>query len=406
MGLLLLKWSSNPEDSTGHLLPHQRDFMSAVQEIAGPSERSPEALEISGGYASAWLSDAQESEWDAFVSAHPLGSLYHTTEWKAVIEQGFPHIRGRFLVAREAQSGRIRAGLPIYRVSSWLLGSRLASVPFATVCDPLVTSPEQWSALVPELQAERRRTRSNSLVIRAALNKGPVPDLFTRQSQFRHHSLALDSDFDTLSRSFDKSSVRQKAEKARRAGILIEERSDAGGMRISDSLLAMTRRRLCLPPMPTRFFAAMQKNLRPEHLKIFLAYENQKPVACHVILIFGDTWISEYSANADGAMSGVNQLLYLETIRQACAAGARKFSFGRTSETNQGLLAYKRRWGTVEEPLTNYTLREPSGNGEPSEGGTSSREASRMYVLCKRAIAKAPAPVCRMIGDFCYRHLG
>jgi hypothetical protein len=380
--------------------------MPAVQEIVRPLDGSHELLEATGGFTTGWLSKAQESEWDAFVSQHPLGSVYHTTEWKAVLEQGFPHISGRFLVLREAQSGRIRAGLPIYRVSSWLLGSRLVSVPFATICDPLVTSPEEWSVLVPELEAERRRTGSNKLVIHAALSGGPVPEAFAGESNFRHHALALDSDFDALSRSFDKSSVRQKAEKARRSGIVVEERSDIGAMMISDSLLAMTRRRLSLPPMPTRFFTSIQRNLRPEHLKIFLAYENRKPIACHVMLIFRDTWISEYSANADGAMSGVNQLLYLETIRRACAAGARKFSFGRTSETNEGLLAYKRRWGTVEEKLTNYTLREHPGKGEPIKGGGSSREASRMYVFCKRVIAKAPAPVCRMIGDLCYRHLG
>lgn len=380
--------------------------MSAVQEISGASERGERIPETSGGYAVEWLSKAQESEWDAFVSEHPLGSVYHTTEWKAAIEQGFPHIRGRFLVLREAESGRMCAGLPIYRVSSWLLGSRLASVPFATVCDPLVTSQEQWSVLAPELEAERCRTRSKKFVIRAALREGPVPEVFTSQSHFRHHTLTLDSDFEALCRKFDKSSVRQKAEKARRAGIVIEERSNMDGMMISDSLLAMTRRRLCLPPMPVRFFASIQRNLRPEHLKIFLAHENQKPVACHVILIFRDTWISEYSANADGAMSGVNQLLYLETIRQACAAGARKFSFGRTSETNEGLLAYKRRWGTVEEKLTNYTLCANGPLEESPQGEAPSPEDSRMYVLCKRAIAKAPAPICRMIGDFCYRHLG
>jgi hypothetical protein len=380
--------------------------MSAVQEIAGPSQASNGVLETCGGYAIDWLSTSQEPEWDVFVSQHPLGSLYHTTEWKAVIEQGFPHIRGRFLVLREAPSDQIRAGLPIYRVSSWLLGSRQVSVPFATVCDPLVTAPEQWSLLAPELQAERVRTRSNKLVIRAALSHSPVPEVFSRQSNFRHHGLALDFDFDAVSRSFDKSSVRQKAEKARRAGIVIEEHSDGAGMRISDSLLAMTRRRLCLPPMPSRFFASMRRNLRPEHLKIFLAFASNKPIACHVVLIFRDTWISEYSANADGAMSGVNQLLYFETIRHACAAGARQFSFGRTSETNEGLLAYKRRWGTVEEKLTDYTFRADGRIEEAPEDEAPSPEESRMYVLCKRAIAKAPAPICRMIGDFCYRHLG
>ncbi len=353
-----------------------------------------------------WLSPQQESEWDAFVLGHPQGSVYHTTEWKRVLEQAFPHIRGRFLVLRGDDSRAIEGGLPVYRVNSWLLGSRLVSIPFATVCDPLVTTNREWYALAAELETERSATRSKKLLIRAALAATNVPPPFYGESQFRHHALALDPDFESLSRRFDKQSVRQKSEKARKAGVTVEERSDATGMAVSHELLASTRRRLSLPPMPARFFTSIQQNLRPEHLRIFLAYQNGRPVACHIVLIFKDQWISEYSANADGAISGVNQLLYLETIRQACAAGAQKFSFGRTSIRNEGLLSYKRRWGTVEEPLTDFTLF-PNGKQEPaaSDNGSPS-EDSRLYVFCQRVIAKAPMPICKTIGDFCYRHLG
>jgi hypothetical protein len=355
-----------------------------------------------------WLSQEQELEWEAFVLRHPLGTIYHTIEWKRVIEQAFSHIRGRFLVLREGDSGQIHCGLPIYNVRSWLLGSRVVSVPFATVCDPLVTTLKEWDALAPELERERIRTRSKKLEIRAVASAGPFPPSFGSKSRFIHHSLPLDADFGALCKRLDKKSVRQKAEKARRAGVTILERSDIGGMLISHSLLAVNRRRLSLPPMPYHFFEAMQNNLRAEHLKIFLAYQNAKPVACHIVLIFKDKWISEYSGSADGVISGVNQLLYLETIRQACAQGAQKFSFGRSSIHNEGLLSYKRRWDTIEEKLTDFTLlRGPGSNtGVQVSSDVSPSEESRLYTLCKRAIAKAPLPACKVIGDFCYRHLG
>jgi hypothetical protein len=250
------------------------------------------------------------------------------------------------------------------------------------------------------------RTKSKNLVIRAVGNAEPLPPSFSGKSRFRHHTLPLDRDFESLCLRFDKQSVRQKAEKARRAGVIVEERSDKEGMALSHSLLAATRRRLSLPPMPHRFFDAVQGNLGPGHLKVFLAYQNAKPVACHIVLIFKDQWISEYSGNAAGAISGVNQLLYLETIRQACAAGARKFSFGRTSIHSEGLLSYKRRWGTIEEKLTDYTLGADHGKETQVPGGVSRSDDSLAYALCKQVIANAPMPVCRMIGDFCYRHLG
>jgi hypothetical protein len=382
--------------------------MSAPKQLPVASDRGDEPREVHPTYSAHWLSQAQESEWDTFVLKHPLGSVYHTREWKGAIEQAFLHIRGRFLVLREGGSGPIQGGLPIYRVSSWLLGSHIASVPFATVCDPLVSTLGQWEVLAPELERERDGTRSKKLEIRAVLCPEQLPPSFESNSLFRHHALPLDRDFDNLCLRFDKQSVRQKAEKARKAGVIIEERNDKEGLVASHSLLAMTRRRLSLPPMPYRFFEAIQNNLRPEHLKIFLAYQNAKPIACHIVLIFKDQWISEYSGNADGVISGVNQLLYLETIRQACAEGARRFSFGRTSIHSEGLLSYKRRWGTTEEKLTNYTLHRDRSNNKRIRvrDDVSPSEDSPLYMLCKQVIAKAPLPVCKMIGNFCYRHLG
>lgn len=380
--------------------------MKAPLELVKPPEQSDAPPKTLSMYSAKWLSQDQEPDWDTFVSNHASGAVYHTSAWKKVIERAFPHIRGRFLVSRDGQLGQIQGGLPVYRVSSWLLGSRLVSVPFATVCDPLVASPEEWAVLAPQLEAERFRTGSKKIEIRAVLSAGPLPPSYASQSLFRHHALPLDANFDALCARFDKQSVRQKAEKARKSGVSVVERSDSEGMRLCYTLLAVTRRRLCLPPMPYRFFEAMQETLCPNHLRIFLAYQNAKPIACHLVLIFKDRWISEYSGNADGAISGVNQLLYLETIRRACANGAQSFSFGRTSVRNLGLLSYKRRWGTVEGKLTNYSLRQDSGDQVEVGDAGSQLEDSLVYKLCKQVIAKAPMPVCRTIGNFCYRHLG
>jgi hypothetical protein len=377
--------------------------MSSAHRVVKVDDRPPIVEE---DYSPEWLSPDQASDWDAFAFGCAGGSLYHTAAWKRMIESAFPHIGGRFLVLRGVDSRRIQAGLPVYHVKSWLLGSRLASIPFATVCDPLVTTPRQWAALLPELETERARTESKKVAISAVLTPGPVPPIFRSQSLFRHHLLSLDADFDAICRRFDKQSVRQKAEKARKAGVVIEEQHDETGMILSHLLLAETRRRLSLPPMPYRFFEAMHNHLGPGHLKVLLAHLNGRPVACHIVLIYRDQWISEYSANADGAMSGVNQLLYLETIRLACAAGAQRFSFGRTSVHSEGLLSYKRRWGTVEENLTDYTLRLTQDDEAPASEEAFHSEDSPLYKLCKRIIAKAPMPVCKLVGDFCYRHLG
>src|SRR3989442_15404514 len=39
------------------------------------------------------LTSQNDTEWDAFVTRHPLGRVYHLSKWKQVIEDAFPHIK-------------------------------------------------------------------------------------------------------------------------------------------------------------------------------------------------------------------------------------------------------------------------------------------------------------------------
>jgi Acetyltransferase (GNAT) domain len=221
---------------------------------------------------------------------------------------------------------------------------------------------------------------------------------------YKHHLLLLNKDPEALFRSFAKSSICQKVAKAAKDGVEIVE-ANSGGVDTCYRILAETRRRLSLPPMPFAFFAAMADVLWPAQMRMFIAMHHGQPVGCHIVLISRDLWISEHSGNSDHSTNGVNQLLYWETIRRAQACGAKAFSFGRTSAYNHGLLAYKRRWATVEEDVAEFVF--PAERGSDSSAIVRSNpESSVAYTLLKWTVANAPMPVCKAIGRFCYRHLG
>ncbi len=296
--------------------------------------------------------------------------------------------------------------MPVYTVKSWLLGNRISSLPFSSFCDPLIASTAQFNLLLPELERERRRTRGGAVEVRATKT---VPYLegtaAEPSSTYKHHYLPLGRDLDEIFQSFANSSIRQKIRQAERAGVVVEERNDEEGLRICHSILTLTRTRRSLPVLPYPFFQAMGQWLRPQHLKVFLAYQGGKPVAFHLILRFRDMWISEYSGNTDDALNGVNQILYWDSIKRAHADGATTFSFGRTSSSNEGLLSYKRRWAPEEEDLMEFTLAGRTGRGE-KWARKKPREHSFGYTLMRKVLANAPPPVSRLIGNYCYRHLG
>lgn len=353
-----------------------------------------------------WLSPNQDALWDAFVAQHRYGLVYHLSAWKNTLHAAFPHIRGGFLVLRDSATGEIVAGMPVYTVKSWLLGRRISSLPFASFCDPLISSAEQFSLFLPELDALCQRTKSRVVEIRSTRTGADLAEAGLESvSTYKHHYLPLNRDLDEIFRGFAKSSVRQKIQQAERAGIVVEEREGEDGLKLCHDILAATRSRRALPVLPYAFFRVMGESLRPRHLKVFLAYQGGKPVAFHLILRFKDLWISEYSGNTDEAQNGVNQLLYWDTIKRAYADGARTFSFGRTSATNDGLLSYKRRWAPVEEDLAEFNLYPDSGNAA-KEGNKPARENTLAYRFMRFCLSSAPTPVSRVIGNYCYRHLG
>ena len=203
-----------------------------------------------------WLDPAADAEWDAFVNRHPLGLIYHLAVWRRMLKDAFPHIDGRFLVLRRSD-GAIQAGLPVYAVNSWLLGKRISSVPFASFCDPLVSSSEEFDRLLTEVEALRRRG-NRRLEIRA--NKAAALLATGRlgcQSHYKHHYLSLEKDSQALFRTFAKSSIQQKALKASREGVMIDELQGENALRVCHAIIRDTRARLSLPALPYSFFQSI-----------------------------------------------------------------------------------------------------------------------------------------------------
>ncbi len=350
-----------------------------------------------------WLSPDEQGEWDAFVSAHPLGLVYHLSAWQRVLESAFGHIRGRVLVLRDAD-GQIRAGLPIYQVKSWLLKNRTVSVPFATMCDPLVSTREEFDLLWPAIEEAAGRNNSQRIEIRTRrINTDCIPPLLTAGARYKHHDLPLAASAETLFRGFHESCVCRRVKKAKRTGIVIEERQDEQSLRAFHAIMAATRRRLSLPPMPLAFFQAMHRFLSPNHVALYLAMHAGEPVGGLLALKFRDLWTAEYSGDADNAPPGTNQLLYWQTIQWAKSSGAGRFSFGRTSLENTGLLEYKRRWATVEEDLTDFIYYPGSA---PTQVKESPKTVNPAFYAAARLLRYTPTAVQRAFGDFCYRHLG
>jgi len=350
-----------------------------------------------------WVSSDQLGSWDAFVAQHPLGLVYHLSSWQRVLETAFEHIRGRFLVLRD-DTNQIQAGLPIYNVRSWLLKERTVSIPFATMCDPLVSTQEEFGLLWQAIEDTARQHKSKRVEIRVRrANAECLPALLRTGAKYKHHYLSLNGSADALYQSFHDSCIRRRVNKAVCAGVVVEERQDQESLCAFHTILVATRRRLSLPPMPFAFFEAIHRCLAPDHAVLYLAVHAGQPVGGVLVFKFKDQWTAEYSGRADNAPPGTDQLMHWYAIQRAMSSGAGYFSFGRTALNNKSLLEYKRRWAPVEEELTDFVWCPGSA---PAQSNPSSTTVPGSLYAAVRLLRYAPARVQKSFGDFCYRHLG
>ena len=343
----------------------------------------------------------EPADWDAYVAQHPWGTVYHLTAWQRSLQEAFPHIRGRFLLLRSSRDGRLEGGLPLYTVRSWLLGNRLVSVPFASFCDPLVPNGELLGRLKDEAWRFAKSQKIPSLEIRlfraAALaeEEGLAPALYSR-----HHFTPLSRPIEEIWDSFSKTSVRQRIEYAKNAGVQISKANGEDDPAVFSHMLADNRRRLGLPYIPNRFFETLRRNLGPEILSCWIARDRRgNPLSGLLGWRLGDKFAVEYSGDYYEARAiGANQLLYWHVMQAVREAGCASFSLGRTGLDNPGLLNYKRRWGTIEEGLKLIML--------PKTQADAIEKENLLYRFGKRLIVKSPPGIHRLIGEFCYRHLG
>ncbi|MGB9706868.1 MAG: lipid II:glycine glycyltransferase FemX, partial [Microgenomates group bacterium] len=343
----------------------------------------------------------KDKRWDRFVENHPFGWVCHLSGWKKVLESSFPNIKGYTLAIEEKD--KIIAGISIYEVKSWLTGSRLISIPFATLSDPLINSPEQMEALTSWALKLKEQRKALFLEIRTTqVNPLNFNNHFFKYNYYKHHYLTLKREVEEIKKAFHRSCVRQRITRAEKSGISIRNGETEDDLKDFYQLYMITRKRLALPPQPFKFFKSIWNIFfQDKKVELLLAQKNDKPIAGLLLFKFRKR-VSAECAGSDERFNDLspNHLLFWEAIRSAQKEGFEIFDFGRTSPLSRSLMVFKRRWGTIEIDLPIYFY--------PKEVAIKNikKEGSLGYQLTQRLCKIIPFPYFEYLGRFIYRHLG
>jgi hypothetical protein len=347
------------------------------------------------------INPLDDPRWDEFVKRHPWGWIYHLSKWQRVLVSSFPHIKGHCLAV--IKRGRIRAGLPLYSVDSWLLGRRLVSVPFGTLCDPLVTIEDEMRLLIDRAVQLSQELACQRLEVRVTQGAGLLQDdRLEAMFPYVQHFLPLQEDLEKIKKGFHRTCVRQRISRAENSGLDLIVGNSLEDIKTFFDLYVKTRRRLSLPPQPFRFFENIWKIFGPSgEARVLLALKEGKALAGLILLCYGDRVSAEF-AGSDARYKDLspNHFLFWGAIQMAKKEGAQVFDFGRTSPGNKPLMDFKRHWGTSTMDLGEFI--HPRNEAKSGNG----KEHTWAYRLVKTVCEKTPERWFCRVGEFCYRHLG
>lgn len=340
--------------------------------------------------------------WNRFVEQHPYGWITHLSGWKRVLDASFPHMCGYYLTLPDSK-GNIRAALPIYSVQSWLTGRRLVSIPFATLCDPLVTDAADMESLFRAAVNLSReisvpRIEIKTLLASHLLNK----ETFLADFGLKHHYLTLGSDPELLRGRFHRSCVRQRIARAEQSGLRFVKGTCECHLNHFYLLHRKTRKRKGLPPHPFKLIKSLGQSFAGSNMvDLLLCYKGEEALAGLIVFRYKDRVSVEYAA-VDAAYNHLSPIhfLFWNTIKEACLSGYRILDFGQTSMRNKSLMEFKSHWATEVSDLPHFVY--PNVPAANSLHDQESIGKKLLQYVCN----KAPDPALTYLGDFCYRHLG
>ena len=346
----------------------------------------------------------QMSQWDEFVLHHPYGWFCQLSGWKDVLENSFQHIKGHFLAILDEESNKIEAGLPIYEVRSWLTGTRLVSVPFGTLCDPLISSSGEIELLNRRVLELYDQCKASYIEIRSFFSSDLIQnEEFGHCCFFKHHYIPLDSDPEKVKKSFHRTCVRQRISRALKSDLELKVGSDLSDLREFYELYSLTRKRNGVPVQPYRFFRSLWEIFGPSNnLVLLLSLHKENAVAGIILFKFKQQVSAEFAASniTEFQQISPNHLLFWEAIKSACLEGYKVFDFGRTSPNNKSLMDFKRRWGTEVVDLPQFFYPKSATDS------VLRREERWQFKTIEKLCKVMPAPFVQVLGDFCYRHMG
>lgn len=282
------------------------------------------------------------SRWDEFVFRHPRASFFHRAGWKNVVEKTCGYEPLYFYCERD---GKISGIAPFFKISNWLVGSCIVSLPLAAYGGICAEDEESERILLDHVKGLAESQRVEYLELRH--RDGGLLDTFHANQLYVTFNTSLSADADAMKKRLPKD-TRYMVRKAEKAGLRMEKGTE--NLRDFYQLFAQSMQRLGTPVFPLSLFQNLLDEF-PQDTQLALVYNGEQLVTGVLSFFFRDTILPYYAgASPDATRLAANNFMYWELMKWAGESGFRQFDFGR-SKKGTGSFAFKSQWNMNIEAL-------------------------------------------------------
>ncbi len=298
--------------------------------------------------------------WRQLLEQTP-SSIFHSPQWLQVLADTYGWKINAYVIVDD--SGAPRAGIPFCRIAD-IMGGRIVSLPFSDYCDPLANDADSWELLADQLLKDHC-----PITVRCLHNDLPLADSrFPVAKEAKWHGLDLRPELNDLWHKMH-SSTHRAVRKSQREAVQIRLAETEQDLRAFFEMhLKIRKYKYGLLAQPYPFFQNIWRHfMEAQHGFLLLAVLGDRIVAGDLFLEWKETLYYKFNASTPEALSvRPNDLLIWEGIQHAKNRGLKYLDFGLSDIDQEGLVRYKRKFGTEEKTIS-FLRHSPNGPPTPAE---------------------------------------
>jgi CelD/BcsL family acetyltransferase involved in cellulose biosynthesis len=298
------------------------------------------------------INPLSDDRWNDLVARHPRASVFHQRGWLEALDRTYGYKPLVLTSAPEDQP--LKDGIVLCRVSSWITGTRLVSLPFSDHCEPLLDDPNELPEFMNSLRTQCDGNHWKYVELRPLFDVQGTGYSLPNSGSYWFHELDVTPSVEQLFKGLHRNSFQGKIRRAERERLSYEAGRSEQILNEFYRLLLVTRRRHGLPPQPRKWFKNLVECMG-DNIEITLARKAGVPIAAVLGLRHGSSIVYKYGcSDARFHKLGGMPFLIWKFIEEGKASGAERIDFGRSDLDNHGLIAFKDRLGTTRRLLTYY----------------------------------------------------